>query len=58
METSNFSSGLEKLRLIWVQDGLGGIEVHMERPKVFERSANESLTNLAIGDGGSHVTIG
>ena len=57
MDTSNFSLGLEKLRFIRVQGGLKGIEVHMGESKVFERSTNGSLTNLAISGGDSHMTV-
>ena len=57
MDTFNFSLGLEKLRFIRVQGGLKGIEVHMGESKVFERSTNGSLTNLAISGGDSHMTV-
>ena len=58
MDTSSFSSGLEKLQLIHVQEDLGGNGVHMGESKVFERSTNESLTNLALSNGDSRVAEG
>ena len=51
MDTSNFSLGSKKLRFIRVQEGLGGIKVHMGESKVFERSTNGNLTDRAKSDG-------
>ena len=56
MDTSNFSLGSKKLRLIRDQDDLGGTEVHMGESKEFEISTNKKLVDLAIGDGDSHIT--